>query len=305
MTSSQLIRVVLWMTGALLSFSVMAVSVRVLAGAFSIFEILTIRSSLGLAITIAAGLLQPSLWTGVAPRRLHLHFMRNSTHFVAQYLWSFALTLLPLATVFAIEFTMPAWTALLATLFLGETLTRGRLGAVACGIIGVLIILRPGFDAFQPAALLVLAAAFGYPLSNVATKLLTSAKETTFAIVLWMNIMQLPIGLAASDPLFFLRVDSSNLLGVIGIGVAGLTAHYCLTNALQAGEATVVIPLDFMRLPLIALVGWAFYGEALDVLVFAGGAVIIAGVLWNLRSETRWGAGPPRSIPRAGAAHDG
>jgi drug/metabolite transporter (DMT)-like permease len=305
-TSPQTLRVVLWMTGTLLSFSAMALSVRALAGAFNIFEILTIRSSLGLAITAAVGLAQPALWRSVAPRRMHLHFLRNSTHFVAQYLWALALTLLPLATVFAIEFTMPAWTTVLALLFLGETLTRSRLGAVLCGVIGVLIILRPGLDAFQPAALLVLAAAFGYALSNVATKKLTSAKETTFAIVLWMNIMQLPFGLIGSDPLFFLKIDSSNLLGVIGIGVSGLTAHYCLTNALAAGDATVVIPLDFMRLPLIALVGWAFYGEALDVLVFVGGAVIFAGILWNLRTETRRGPKPGQTAPPpAGAAHDG
>jgi drug/metabolite transporter (DMT)-like permease len=295
------------MTGTLFSFSAMAVSVRALAGSFSIFEILTIRSALGLAITVAIGLMMPSLWRSVAPRRLHLHLLRNGPHFVAQYFWSVSLTLLPLATVFALEFTMPAWTALLAVLFLGESMTRNRLGAVACGFIGVLIILRPGLDAFQPAALLVLAAAFGYALSNIATKKLT-ATETTFAIVLWMNVMQLPFGYIGSDPLFFLRIDSSNLLGVLGIGISGLTAHYCLTNALAAGEATVVIPLDFMRLPLIAFVGWTFYGEALDVLVFVGGAVIVAGVLWNLKAETRRGATPALKNPaplRPGPAHDG
>jgi drug/metabolite transporter (DMT)-like permease len=301
-----LLRVVLWMTGTLVSFSVMAVSVRALAGRFSIFEILTIRSGLGLLLTVLVGLTQPALFNSVRPRRLHLHFVRNSTHFVAQYLWAVSLTLLPLATVFALEFTMPAWTALLAGLFLGEALTRNRLGAIACGIVGVLLILRPGFGVFQPAALLVLAAAFGYAVSNIATKKLTSAREATFAIVIWMNLMQLPFGYLGSDPLFFLKIDSSNLIGVAGIGMSGLTAHYCLTNALAAGEATVVIPLDFMRLPLIALVGWTFYGEALDVLVFVGGAVIIAGVLWNLKSETQRGAKPGQTAPpTAGAARDG
>lgn len=298
MTPSQLLRVVLWMTGTLLSFSGMALSVRALAGAFNIFEILTLRSALGLLIIAAVGVLQPSLWQGVRPRRLGTHFMRNGPHFIAQYLWAVSLTLLPLATVFALEFTMPAWTALLAVLFLGETLTRSRIAAVACGFVGVLIILRPGFEAFQPAALLVLAAAFGYSISSIATKKLTST-ETAFGIVFWMNVMQLPLGYAASDPLFFLKIDSHNLVGVIGIGISGLTAHYCLTKALAAGDATVVIPLDFMRLPLIALVGWAFYGERLDVLVFVGGAIIFAGVLWNLKSETR------RPALRPEPAHDG
>jgi drug/metabolite transporter (DMT)-like permease len=296
-TSAQLIRVVLWMTGTLLSFSVMAVSVRELAGGFSIFEILTIRSGLGLVITVAAGLLYGMRWRDVTPRRLDLHVLRNGTHFASQFLWALSLTLLPLATVFALEFTMPLWTTLLAALFLGERLTPSRLGAMACGLIGVTIILRPGFEAFKPAAFLVLAAAFGYATSNIATKKLT-AIQSTYTIVLWMNLMQLPMAYAGSDPLFFLKIGAANLLPVLGVGIAGLTAHFCLTNALAAGDASVVIPLDFMRLPLIAFVGWALYSERLDVMVFVGAAAIIAGVLWNLKSESR--ARPAKQLAAVG-----
>jgi len=72
---------------------------------------------------------------------------------------------------------------------------------------------------------------------------------------------------------------------VIGIGVSGLVSHYCLTNAFQAGDAGVVVPLDFMRIPLIAVVGWWLYDEPLDVFVFLGAGLIITGILWNLRSE--------------------
>jgi drug/metabolite transporter (DMT)-like permease len=286
-TTSQLGRVVFWMTGTLLSFSAMALSVRALAGKFSVFEILTLRSGLGLVILLIVGLTHPPLWRTFVPRRLHWHFLRNGTHLFGQYLWTLGLTLLPLATVFALEFTMPAWVALLAALFLGERLTTSRVGAVACGFVGVLLILRPGFTAFQPAALLVLAAAFSYATSNIGTKKLLAAGDSTFAILLWMSVIQLPIAFLGSDPLFFTKIAANNVLGVIGIGVCGLSAHYCLTNALAAGDATAVIPLDFMRLPLIAFIGWTFYGEAMDVLVSVGGAVIIAGVLWNLNSETR------------------
>ena len=72
----------------------------------------------------------------------------------------------------------------------------------------------------------------------------------------------------------------------MGVGIAGLTSHYCLSNAFRAGDATLVVPLDFMRIPLIAVVGWAFYGERLDIFVLLGALIIVAGVLWNLRSET-------------------
>jgi drug/metabolite transporter (DMT)-like permease len=175
---------------------------------------------------------------------------------------------------------------MLAALFLSERLTPSRLGAVACGLLGVLIILRPGFGAFNPYALLVLIAAFGYATSNIATKKLTVA-QTTFTIVLMMNAMQLPFAYLGSDPVFFYKIGASNILPVLGVGIAGLTAHFCLTNALAAGDASVVLPLDFMRLPLIAVVGWLLYGEPIDIFVMFGAATIIAGVLWNLNSESR------------------
>ena len=274
------------MTGTLLSFSVMAVSVRELAGRFNVFEIFTIRSGIGLLLTLAVGVIRPEVWRTARPRLLHIHALRNATHFASQYMWAFSLTVLPLATVFALEFTMPLWTTLLAAAFLSERLTPSRLGAVACGLLGVFIILRPGFGAFNPYALLVLLAAFGYATSNIATKKLT-AVQTTFTIVLLMNAMQLPLAYLGSDPAFMLKIDTSNILPVIGVGIAGLTAHYCLTNALAAGDASVVLSLDFMRLPLIALVGWLLYAEPLDIFVLLGASVIIAGVLWIFRDESR------------------
>ena len=286
MTTAQLGRAVLWMTGTLLSFSAMALSVRGLAGAFSISEILTIRTTIGLLILVASAIARPGLWQQISLRRIWLHLLRNVIHFSSQYLWALALTLLPLATVFALEFTMPAWTVPLAFLFLSEKLTRARVGSVICGFIGALIILRPGMSAFNPAALLVLVAAFGYATTNIVTKKLTTT-ETAFAIVFWMNLIQLPLGYLGSDPLFFQKISMGTLIPVLGIGFAGLSAHFCLTSALKVADATVVIPLDFMRLPLIAIIGWTFYGEQLDVFVFAGAAIIIAGVLWALNAEAK------------------
>jgi drug/metabolite transporter (DMT)-like permease len=221
--------------------------------------------------------------------------MRNTIHFVGQYIWALAVTLLPFATVFALEFTMPAWVALLAVPLLGERMTRSRAGSIVLGFFGVLVIVRPGLESFQPTALLVLLAAFAFALSLIATKMLTS-HVSTFAIIFWMNLMQFPMALAGSDPLFVLRFDQGMLLPALVIGIVGLTSHYCLTNAFRAGDASVVVPLDFLRIPLIATVGWLFYGEGLDVFVFAGAGLIICGVLWNLHAESR-----PRLPVAAGA----
>jgi drug/metabolite transporter (DMT)-like permease len=287
-------RVVFWMSGALLSFSASAHAIRALGKDLNIFEILTIRSGLGLAILLALIGLRPSLRHELAFRHMHLHLARNSVHFVGQYCWSLAVTLLPFATVFALEFTTPAWVALLAALVLHERMTRSRLGSVVLGFLGVLVIVRPGFASFQPTALLVLFAAFAYAVSLIVTKTLTE-RVSTFTIIFWMNVMQLPMGLfwpsvvaaTGGPPLFVTRMGADLILPTIVFGIVGVTSHYCLTQAFRSGDATVVVPMDFLRIPLIALVGWMFYGEPLDGFVFAGAALIIGGILWNLRAESR------------------
>jgi len=286
LSNNKLARVVLWMVGALLSFSVMAVSIRELAGAgLSIFEILAIRSGVALLVLIVLLVLRPNLRVHARPRRMGLNFLRNAVHYASQYSWALSLTMLPLAMVFALEFTMPAWTALLAVWLLHERMTPSRIGVVVFGLVGVLVILRPGVASFNPAAILVLLAAFGYAITMITTKKLTMT-ETTFGIVFWMAVVQLPLSLIGSDPAVFFHLEARHILPAIGVGAAGLTSHYCLSNAFRAGDATLVVPLDFMRIPLIAVVGWAFYGEQLDFFVLLGALIIVAGVLWNLRSET-------------------
>src|SRR5581483_12254904 len=112
------------MVGTLLSFSAMAVSIRQLAWAgLNIFEVLAIRSGGSLIILFALLALQPELRKHAQPRRMGLNLLRNTVHYASQYAWALSLTILPLATVFALEFTMPAWTALLAVWLLHERMT--------------------------------------------------------------------------------------------------------------------------------------------------------------------------------------
>jgi len=284
-TGAHIGRVVLWMSGVLLSFSVMAVSIRALVRTFSVFEILAIRNAAGLTILLALACARPALRASLLPRRMGMHALRNSVHFAAQYAWALSITLLPLATVFALEFTNPAWLALLAAWLLRERMTTSRAGAVVLGFLGVAVILRPGLEAFQPAALIILGAAFGFAVSSIATKKLI-VTETTFAILFWMNAMQLPMNLIGSSPSFVTKLDDvTQILPLIGVAIAGLSSHFCLTNAFRYGDATIVVPLDFLRIPLIALIGWSVYREPLDAFVFIGAAIIITGIVWNLRAE--------------------
>jgi drug/metabolite transporter (DMT)-like permease len=273
------------MTGALISFSAMAVSIRELADTLSVMEILAVRSGFGLVVMAGLTAARADLRSTIFTRQLGLHFFRNIVHLGSQYVWATSLLLLPLATVFALEFTAPAWALLLAVPVLGEHMTASRIGAVVLGLMGVLVILRPGLATFQPAALLVLLAALGFANTLIITKKLTRT-DTTFAIIFWMNLIQLPLALIASNPLFVAKLGLAQLPAVLGVGISGLASHYCLANAFRWGDASMVVPLDFLRIPLIAVVGWWLYGEQLDVFVFTGAALIIAGILWNLRSET-------------------
>jgi drug/metabolite transporter (DMT)-like permease len=275
-----------WMSGTLLSFIVAALSVRALANTLNAFEMMSIRSLGGLVILGLMALAHPELRHSVRFRHMGMQGFRNVAHFGSQICWTLAITLLPLATVFALEFTIPAWVTLLAVVFLGERMNAIRAAALALCFVGVLVILRPGFEAFQPAALLMIAGALLFAIAAVITKKLI-VTEATFSIMFWMNLMQLPLNLAGSDPHSFLKLDASMVLPLIGVAVAGLAIHYCLTNAFRCGDATIVIPMDFLRVPLIAIIGWMFYGEHLDAFVFAGAGLIIAGVLWNVRAEAQ------------------
>jgi drug/metabolite transporter (DMT)-like permease len=285
-TQYSIARVLLWMTGVLLSFTAMALSIRALSKTLGIFEILSIRSATGLLILSALAIARPQLRLHLRLRHIWLQITRNVLGFIGQYGWTVGITLLPFATVFALEFTTPAWVALFAVLLLGERVTASRIGVVVLGLAGILLIARPGLDGFQPASLFVLGAAVAFGASAITTKKLTGS-ETTFAILFWMNAIQLPLTLLGSDPLSVLKLDAAKILPLLGIALSGLSSHLCLTNAFRHGDATVVYPLDFFRLPLIALIGWSFYGEALDPMVFAGAGLIIAGVLWNLHAAAR------------------
>jgi drug/metabolite transporter (DMT)-like permease len=165
-------------------------------------------------------------------------------------------------------------------------MSRGRWVAVTLGFAGVLVILRPGAETLQPASFIMLAVAFGFALVSIMTKKLTRT-ESTFSILFFMNLMQLPMNLLGIGGAFWLRIDPSHIVALIGVCAGGLLSHYCLTNAYRHGDATMVVPLDFLRIPLIALVGWRFYGEALDPYVFVGSACIVAGILYSLRNEAK------------------
>src|SRR5438128_2265723 len=282
-SQSHTVRGILWMLGAVLSFAAMAIAVRELQRHMGSFEILFMRSVVMLAIVGA--MIARSGTAAVRTRRIGLHVLRNTLHFAGQFFWVYSIGALALATVFAIEFTMPVWTALLAALFLGERLNRGRIVQLVLGLAGVLIILWPGAGFFQVAALVMIAGSMCYAATMICTKRL-SATDSPLAVLLWMSVVQLPIALVAAATQWTapLLVD---VPWILAIGAGSFTAHYCLTRAMTFADATVVVAIDFIRLPLIAVVGALFYAEPFDPMVIVGAAVIFVGTYSSLRREKR------------------
>jgi drug/metabolite transporter (DMT)-like permease len=277
------LRAALWMAGALLSFVLMAIAGRELSRDLSIFEILFFRSLIGLVVIVL--LLGRGGVGQVATTRIGLHTMRNVAHFVGQYGWFYGIAFIPLAEVFAIEFTSPVWTAILASALLGERMTGPRLAAIGFGLAGALVILRPGLAVIHPAALAVLIGAFGYAVSHTFTKKL-SGIDRPLTILFYMTVIQLPIALV---PAAFDWITPSLAMWpwLLAVGLTGLTAHYCITRAFVLADATVVMPLDYLRLPLGALSGFLFYGESVELAVFLGAALILGGNLLNIHFERK------------------
>lgn len=268
-----------WMAGAVTSLLMMGVAGRELAAELQPHHSAFYRNAVCLLILIPLVAIRG--WDLVRTRRFARHAVRNSVHFGGQWCWLYGLGVLPFAEVFSIEFTAPLCTALLACVFLGEPLNRWRMLAVALGLAGIIVILRPGAAILDPAAFVVLAGAFGYAVTYVLTKSLVTT-ESSLAIVWWMNVVQLPLGLVLS--VGNLIVPSAALWPwILVIGLSGLGSHYCLGRALAVADATIVIPMDFLRLPLAAVTAWLLYSEQPDRFLVAGAALILLGNWINLR----------------------
>jgi drug/metabolite transporter (DMT)-like permease len=269
----------LWMSGALMSFSLMAIGARELAGAISTFQLLFCRSLIGL-IVILLVIFQTKRTALFQTNRFKLHLGRNVFHFLGQYGWFLGIGLLPLAQVFALEFTTPIWTLVFASVFLKEPLTIRKIIAIALGTVGVYLILSPGSNMVNAATVYVVGAAICYSLANVSTKSLSSTDDP-LTVLFYMCLIQLPMGLLLGVN-SFVSPTAVQWGWLILIGITALTAHFCMTNAMKTGEASVVVTLDFLRLPLIGAVGVVFYGEALKPMLILGASLMLLGNLINI-----------------------
>jgi drug/metabolite transporter (DMT)-like permease len=275
-------KAVLWMLGAVLAFTGMAIAGRELAGRHDTFEIMAFRSGVGLALVLGFCTMTGRLGQ-ISTDRLAGHAVCNVFHFAGQNLWFAALGLIPLAQVFALEFTSPIWVILLAPLILAERLTPTRLFAAAMGFAGILLVTRPDFAHLNAGTIMAAGAAICFAATTLMTKALTRGISIV-SILFWLTLMQLVMGAVCAGWDGLVRwPDAGTLPWLVLIGVCGVTAHLCLTTALSLAPASAVVPVDFARLPLIAVVGAVAYAEPIDPWVILGGAVIFLGNWLNLR----------------------
>lgn len=283
---SQPIQAAVWMIGAIGAFTSMAVSGRELASELDTFEIMLYRSVIGIAIVLLIGALAGTLGQ-INRRAIHIHLIRNISHFAGQNLWFFAIPLIPLTQVFALEFTSPIWAIFMAVFILGERMTRATGLTAALGFFGILIITRPWDTSLSPGVIAAALAAIGFAGSAVFTRLLTRTQTIT-CILFWLTVMQAVFGLVLASYDGDVAVPTSAIWPwVLVVSVAGLVAHFCLTKALSLAPAAVVVPVDFARLPAIAIVGLVLYNEPLEGIVIVGALIIFGANYLNIMTETR------------------
>jgi drug/metabolite transporter (DMT)-like permease len=285
MTDTQsTLKAALWMGGSIASFLTMTVAGRALMPALDVFQVLEMRSIVGwfmlLPLVFAAG-----GFKAMRTNRPLQHIGRNVVHYAGQLAWFVALTMIPLAQLMSIEFTSPIWGALLAVIFLGERMSLRKIAAILFGILGVLVIVRPGVSAVEPGHLIMLTGAVFFGISVVMVKSLTRT-DSVVVIIFWMLIVQSMIGLVPM--LMVWQTPTLDMLPwILVVSFTGMSSHFCMARALTYAEATVVMPMDFLRLPLAAVIGFLLYSEQIDFYTAVGAGLILAGNLFNLRRRAR------------------
>lgn len=278
-------RALAWMAVALASFTLVAIAGREAARGIGTLDMMFYRSAVSLLGVAAWAAVRGELRGMLPTQRLPLHVTRGAVHCIAQFSWLHALTLLPLAQLFALEFTAPLWVALIAPLMLGERLTMTRALAALIGFAGTMVVLRPGQLHIGQGEALALIAALGFALSMMCTKLLTST-EPAMRIMLSMFLVQTVICAVLTAGRAIVP-DSATFGWILVLSACGFSAHYALVRAFSLADSIIVAPMDFLRLPLIAAVGIALYAEPIDPLVMAGGGIVVLANLLNLWGERR------------------
>jgi len=277
------LRGILWMVASTVCFALTFGLIRYLSVKFHVFEVVLFRALLAIVFML------PWLWrSGVGVLRVHgwvRYIARAVLGYAAMVAWYYALTVMPLADASALQFTMPLWAMVLAVLVLREHAGVHRWSATLAGFAGALIIIRPGFADTGAVALLALGAAALYAVCNIITKTLTSG-TTPVAVTFNGFLFGLPLALGPAV-YTWTAPGWADVPWLIAFGLVTVGAHVALTRALAVADASVVGPVDYLRLPCVAAIGFVFFSEVPDLWTWAGATVIVASTWYLTVSERR------------------
>lgn len=292
------LRGALWMLLAAAAFAAMTALVRVMGKNMHPFEITFFRNFYGL-LFMAPWLMRMG-FAGLRTARIGAYTLRATFGLTAMMLWFWAITLMPLGEAVALSFTAPLFASLAAMVFLGERMGLRRSIALVAGLVGALIILRPGIITLSVPAMLVLTSSLFIACSLTMVKLL-SRSESPAAIVTWMGLYLTPLSLIPA--LFVWRwpsLEESLILIVLG-GLATI-GQVAMTRAYAATEATIVLPFDYARLPFAAAIAYFAFSEKPDVWTWTGAAMIAIATIYMAHRESRIARRAARHTARLGTA---
>ncbi len=264
-----------------LAFAVMSNTIRYISVDYPAPQIVFMRNVFSLICLLPWVMMMglPALKT----RRWKTHGLRALSAFLSMSCWFYALSIMPVPDAVALTYTTPLFLTILAVMFLGETIHLRRVLAVVAGFIGVMVVIRPGFDGIGWEALAPLSASLFAAIGIILIKPL-SRTESSFALVVLLTLFMIPM----SAPMGIYVWQSPDLEGWVGlatIGVASTLVQYGLTKAYSLADVTVLLPFDFMRLVFTALIAYVIFGDMLDGVAFIGAGMILASTLYIAHRE--------------------
>jgi drug/metabolite transporter (DMT)-like permease len=276
-------RAALWIVLSGVCSVMMNVLIRIAAQTMHPFEVAFFRCLFGLVL-----LLPWILRSGPAllrSRNSGFYLLRAGVGLVSMATWFYGITVVPLATATAVNFTAPLFATLAAALVLHEDVRLRRWTAVVLGFVGVLVIMRPGRERLDPNLLLLLVSAATAAMNNITVKFLVRS-EPPSRIVAFFMIYLTPLSLI---PALFVWQwpDPSTFGALIGLGCLGTIAHISVARALAAADASACAPFEFARLPFAALIGFLWFGEVTDFWTRVGAAIIAVSSIYVAHREAR------------------
>ena len=276
------VRGILWMVIAAFFFASSIGLVRHLSVSFTAFEVVFYRQVFG-SLFMLPWLARAGLGA-LRTKRIGLYCGRTLAGYTGMVAWYYAITLILLADASALQFTLPLFSVIFAVAYLKEIAGPARWLATVVGFAGALVIIRPGFAEVNLGAFLALASAALYAAGNIATKAL-SRTEATEPIVFYSFVLHLPI---AALPMLFVGTwpQLADLPWILAFGLVSVAAQWTMTLAFRAADASLLAPVDFLRLTFIAMIGFVFYAEIPEIWTWLGAAIIFAATYVLARHES-------------------